>query len=399
MRWKEAGNVAERNSAEARLLERLDGVDLPALLTELVRRPSFEQESAVVEYLEARWRGQGFATEVTEVEPGRCNITVRSGDSGPAFLFNSHMDTVPPGQRERWSTDPFGAEIRDGRLYGRGSVDAKGCLAAMIGAFETLAAQGFPGTLLLSAVAIEENGGYGTRRDVERGMRADAALVGEPTNLQPNLGHRGTSRLEVDCRGRPAHSAQPEEGVNAITAAAEAIQALDALDKRLASRLDPVLRQHPHLTVTMIRGGDAGNVVPARCTLLLDRRTLPAERADEVEAEIFEAVRAATSGGEADVTVCGVRHTAGAVIAPTAPIATTLGEAIADVTGRVPAPAGFFACCDMTFLAAAGIPTAIFGPGEQRMCHVFDESLNLADLRLAARIYTLTAHRWALAQR
>ncbi|HEV7215429.1 MAG TPA: M20 family metallopeptidase [Chloroflexota bacterium] len=387
------------NSAETRLLERLAGVDLRALLTELVRRPSFEQEAAVVEYLEARWRALGFATETTEVEPGRCNITVRAGIGGPAFLFNSHMDTVPPGQRERWSTDPFGAEVRNGRLYGRGSVDAKGCLAAMIGAFETLAALEFPGTLLLSAVAIEENGGYGTRCDMARGLRADAALVGEPTNLQPNLGHRGASRLEVECRGRPAHSAQPEEGVNAISAAAEAVRALDALDKRLASRLDPVLRQHPHLTVTMIRGGDAGNVVPARCTLLLDRRTLPTERADAVEAEILDAVRTATSGGSAEVSLVGIRHTAGAVIDPTALIATTLSDAIADVTGNAPAPTGFFACCDMTFLAGAGIPTAIFGPGEQRMCHIFDESLSLADLRQAAQICALTAHRWLQAQR
>ncbi|HEY8743908.1 MAG TPA: M20/M25/M40 family metallo-hydrolase, partial [Chloroflexota bacterium] len=210
---------------------------------------------------------------------------------------------------------------------------------------------------------------------------------------------RGASRLEVECRGLPAHSAQPEEGVNAITAAAEAVRALAALDKRLASRLDPVLRQHPHLTVTMISGGDAGNVVPARCTLLLDRRTLPEERAEAVEAEILDAVRQAMAGGKAEVSLTGIRHTAGAVTEPTALIATTLGDAVADVTGRAPAPAGFFACCDMTFLAEVGVPTVIFGPGEQRMCHIFDESLALADLRQAARVYALTAQRWLQQQR
>lgn len=383
---------------EARLLEQLAAADLPALLGELVRRPSFEHETAVVEYLQGRWQERGLATEVTDVEPGRCNITVRAGRPGPAFLFNSHMDTVPPGQRERWSADPFGGEIRAGRLYGRGAVDAKGCLTAMIGAFEALAALDYPGTLLLSAVAYEENGGYGTRRDVERGLRADAAMVGEPTNLQPNLGHRGASRLEVECQGMPAHSAQPDEGVNAIAAAAEAVRALVALNKRLASRLDPVLRQHPHLTVTMIRGGDAGNVVPARCTLLLDRRTLPSERAEAVEAEILDAVREATAGSKAEVMLSGIRHTAGAVIDPTALVATTLCDAVRDVTGRAPAPAGFFACCDMTYLAAAGIPTVIFGPGEQRMCHIFDESMALDDLRQGAQVYALTAHRWLRAR-
>lgn len=384
----------DERRAEARLFERLAAIDLPALLGELVRRPSFERETAVVDYLQGRWRNLGLATEITEVEPGRCNITVRAGRPGPAFLFNSHMDTVPPGQRERWSTDPFGAEIRGGRLYGRGAVDAKGCLAAMIGAFEALAASDYPGTVLLSAVAYEENGGYGTRRDVERGLRADAAIVGEPTNLQPNLGHRGASRLEVECRGLPAHSAQPEEGVNAISAAAEAIRAINALETRLASRLDPVLRQHPHLTVTMISGGDAGNVVPARCTLLLDRRTLPSERAEAVEAEVLDAVREATAGGKATVSLAGIRHTAGAVTDPAALIATTLVAATGDVTGHAPKPAGFFACCDMTYLTAVGIPTVIFGPGEERMCHVFDESMDLAQLQQGAQVYALTAQRW-----
>lgn len=391
--------MMDRSDAEGRLLERLATLDLPALLTELVRRPSVEQEGEVVDYLVKRWRERGFPTEVTEVEPGRCNVTVRAGTPGPTFLFNSHMDTVPEGQRERWTTDPFGATVRNGRLYGRGAVDAKGCLAGMIAAFETLAALDVPGTLLLSAVAYEENGGYGTRRDVARGLRADAAIIGEPTNLQPNLGHRGASRLEVECRGVPAHSAQPEEGVNAITAASAAVQGLAALDKRLAHRLDPVLRQHPHLTVTMIKGGDAGNVVPARCTLLLDRRTLPAEQGAQVEAEILAAVQEATAGSRAEVTLTGIRHTPGAVTDPAALIATTLRDTIADVTGRPPTPTGFFACCDMTFLAGVGIPTVIFGPGEQEQCHIFDESLALTDLRLAAQVYALTAHRWFQASR
>lgn len=385
--------------AEEELLQRLETIDLPALLAELVRRPSFEQEGAIVEFLLSRWQARGFPTEVTEVEPGRCNVTVRAGTPGPTFLFNSHMDTVPPGQRERWTTDPFGAAIRDGRLYGRGAVDAKGCLAGMIAAFETLAACDCPGTVVLSAVAYEENGGYGTRRDVARGLRADAAIVGEPTDLRPNLGHRGATRVEIECRGVPAHSAHPRRGVNAIAAAAAAIQALAALDERLASRLDPVLRQHPCLTVTMIQGGDAGNVVPARCTLLLDRRTLPSERADAVEAEIAQAVAEATAGGKAEVRLAGIRHTAGAVLDPSAPLATILNNAVTAVTERAPTPAGFFACCDMTFLANVGIPTVIFGPGEERMCHVFDEGLALGDLRRGAQVYALTAHRWLHAQR
>lgn len=381
------------DAAEARLLARLDEQDLPGLLRELVRRPSYVDETAVVDFLQHRWRDLGLETTISEVRPGRCNITVQTGRPGPSLLFNSHTDTVPPGEAGRWTADPFAGEVRAGRLYGRGAADAKGCLAAMIAAFETLAAGECAGTLLLSAVAIEEDGGYGTRREVERGLRADAAVVGEPTNLQPNLGHRGGSRLEVECLGLPAHAAQPEAGVNAIAAAAPVVQALVALEGRLAERLDPVLRQHPNLTVTMIQGGDAGNVVPARCTLLLDRRTLPSEQPEQIEAEIAAAVQAAAPPG-VHVRLTGIRHTPGAVVAPDAPIATTLADAVADIRRQEPSPRGFFACCDMTFLAGVGIPTIIFGPGEQAMLHVFDESLALADLRAAAQVYALTAQRW-----
>lgn len=387
------------NAAEARLLERVDAFDTPALLRELVRRPSFVDERAVVEYLAERWRGLGFDPAITPVEPNRSNIAVETGGDGPTLLLNSHLDTVPPGEQERWSVDPFGGEIRTGRLYGRGATDAKGCLAGMIAAFETLARERAPGRLVLTAVAYEENGGYGTRRDVERGRRADAAIIGEPTELQPNLGHRGASRIEIEVRGAPAHSARPERGVNAISGAARIALALEELDGALADRIDPVLHQRPHLTVTMVQGGDAGNVVPARCTLLLDRRTLPAERPEDVIAEIRAAAERATAGSRVQIRLEGVRHTVGAVTEPSALIAQTLVGAVGAVTGQPPTPSGFFACCDMTFLAAGGIPTVICGPGEERMCHVFDESLGVEELRQGARVYALTAWRFLQQER
>jgi acetylornithine deacetylase len=172
------------------------------------------------------------------------------------------------------------------------------------------------------------------------------------------------------------------------------VLALEELDRRLAGRLDPILRQHPNLTATVIQGGDAGNVVPARCTLLLDRRTLPSEPEEEVVAELEAAIAAATRDRRAEVRLRPVRHVRGALTDPAEPIAQLLSSAVADISGGPPAPAGFFACCDMTYLAAAGMPTVIFGPGEAAMCHVFDESLALEDLRRAALVYLLTAHRW-----
>ncbi len=386
--------MPDTTDTEARLLAELDRFDLVDLLRQLVRRRSDTSEADVAEYLQRRWQDRGIHTIVTEVEPGRCNVTAEAGDSGPSILLNSHMDTVPPGQRERWTADPFGGEVRNGRLYGRGAVDAKGCLAAMIAAFETLAATGVNGRLVLSAVSMEESGGMGTQREVGRGLRADAAIIGEPTNLQPNLGHRGAMRVEIEARGLPAHSAHPDSGINAIAAMAPVIIALEQLDRRLAGRLDAILHQRPCLTATVIQGGDAGNVVPARCSLLLDRRTLPTEREMDVAAEIEAAIIDATRESRAEVRLQPVRWTQGAVTDPSDAIAQTLCDAAATIRGQAPAPAGFFACCDMTFLSAIGIPTVIFGPGEERMCHVFDESMALDDLRHGAQVYALTAQRW-----
>ena len=382
------------NNRERQVLAELDRQDLAGLLRELVRRPSYATEGEVVAYLDQRWRGRGLETTVSEARPGRSNVTASTGSAGPALLFNSHMDTVPLGERGRWSVDPLGGVVKDGRLYGRGAVDAKGCLAAMIGAFEAMATVGVPGRVIMSAVAYEENGGYGTRHDVERGLRADAAIIGEPTNLQPNLGHRGACRLEVESIGAPAHSAHPEEGINAITGVAPVVLAIDALNARLASRIDPILQQHPNITVTMIQGGDAGNVVPARCTLIIDRRTLPSESAEQVVDEVNAAIEEAARGGQATIRLQTVRQVSPAVTAPDAPIARALCDAIAAGSGRPPRAAGFFACCDMTYLSAVGIPTVIFGPGEESMCHVFDESLAVADLQRAAQVYALTALRW-----
>ncbi len=204
--------------------------DVVALLGELVCIPSHETESAVVELLCRRFRERGIACETRLVGPaGRANVIATWGEGPRSLILNSHMDTVAPGDAGQWHAPPFGAEIRDGRLYGRGSADAKGPLAAMIVAFESIARSRVraKGRLILTAVSYEEENGRGTHAEVAAGTRADAAVVGEPTSLRVCVAHKGVLRLRVTTRGKAAHASEPWEGANAISAMAPVIGALD----------------------------------------------------------------------------------------------------------------------------------------------------------------------------
>lgn len=373
--------------------------DPVSLLRDMVAIDTHRNEDALVDYLGRRWASLGIATEVTPARDSRSNITARVGSGERSLLFNSHMDTVPAGDPSLWAagSGPFDATIRDGRLVGRGSVDAKGCLAAMIVAVEALAQAGAAdrGTLLMSAVCFEENGGWGTRADVARGLRAQAAVIGEPTNLSPKLGHRGTARYELHVAGRAAHSAMPERGRNAIADAATVVAALEELERRLDGRRDPILRQRPNLTPTIIEGGVAGNVVPASCTIVVDRRVLPSERLEDVDAEIKAVVDEVAARRHASIRVDRARGIDGCALEPSQPIWQAITGVVGDLTGASTPPDGFFACCDMVFLLnQGGIPTVIFGPGEEEQCHTANEGLRLDDLWTAARVYAELGRRW-----
>jgi len=369
------------------------------LLRDMVRMDTHVEEAALVEYLAKRWSSLGIRYELTPAHGSRGNITAHVGNGAPSLLFNSHMDTVPHGDPALWTAGAGALDgvERDGRLYGRGSVDAKGCLAAMIAAYEALALSGDMrrGSLMLSAVCFEENGGWGTRADVERGLQADAAVVGEPTNLLPKLGHRGAMRFEIEAVGKAAHSASPEEGRNAIADMAAVVLALEQMEQHLDSRRDPILRQRPNLTVTMIDGGVAGNVVPGSCHIVVDRRVLPSEREEDVDAEMDAVIQAVATARGATIKVHRLRFNPGCAITTTEPIWTTIQRVVHDVTGATSPADGFFACCDMSYLWNLGhIPTVIFGPGEEAMCHKANEGLKVDDLYTAATVYAELGRRW-----
>ena len=202
------------------------------LLCDLVAIPSHGgQEKAIIRYLEDRFLRQRISCRVTELDGQPINVVAEIGQGPRAIILNSHHDTVPPGNPALWRTDPLTPVEKDGRIYGRGAEDAKGCLASMIVAFEALASRrtALPIRVILMAVGAEERGGLGTQAEIRSGVKADAAIVGESTQLIPMLAHKGVLRLEIEVTGKAAHASDPDAGINAVVAMAPIVSALDHL--------------------------------------------------------------------------------------------------------------------------------------------------------------------------
>src|SRR5215207_10163151 len=246
----------------------------------------------------AGWfRDLGAEVYVEDVLPGRPNVYgIWRGTSASWVALDVHMDTVGV---EQMSGDPFGGELRDGRVYGRGAVDTKASLAVALALLEALhRSGGIPETnLLIAATADEENLARGATAFAawvrRRSITLDQLMVAEPTRCRPVHGHKGVVRLVFDIAGAPAHSSQPQLGKNAITAAAHLALALDAEHRRLADATPASALGAPTLTVTLIGGGSGLNIVPNACSLSLERRVVAGERAEDVVAALDDLARRA----------------------------------------------------------------------------------------------------------
>ncbi len=240
--------------------------DVVELLRDLVRVDTTNppgHELAAAELL-ARWLGaHGIDCRVDEFEPGRANLfaEVRATKPGRSIMFNTHLDVVPSG--DDWSHAPFAGDLADGRVWGRGSADAKGSLAAMAVTLAAFAGNrdAFAGAVQLTAVADEEAKSRGARHLVAQGCRPDAVVVGEPTDLRLMAAHKGSLRPVVEVVGRSAHSALPEHGINAVEGMARLLSRLGALRDRLAARRHPLVGS-PTVVPVLIQGGEAPNMVP-----------------------------------------------------------------------------------------------------------------------------------------
>lgn len=406
-------------AAARRLVSRIDHEAVLDLAGRLIRTQGHQdlpaQERAVAELVAAELRDRlpGSRCEVSlqDVEEDRANVTavVRGGMPGPTLMLNAHLDTVPGYDMP----DAYEPTVRDGRLYGRGAVDMKGALAAMLTCLEALSAPdvAFHGELVLTAVAGEESGSAGMqalaegRSGVGDRNRADFAIVGEPTSMRVARAHKGAMWIEAEFAGVATHGSVPHEGINAAYHAARFITAVETdLVPRLTGRTHPVLGSAT-VNVGVVRGGDRPPMVPARCSVQLDRRWLPGERHGDVLDEVRGIV---TELRRADPRVRAVvREMEGTSTFVHAPLECPADHPglllLSEVVGeRLPGsgdPIGVNFWTDGALLAAGtGTPTVVCGPGDIGQAHSLDEWVSLDQLRSATEVYVDFVARYLRAE-
>ena len=338
--------------------------------------------------------GWGFRLEWQEVVNGRANLLARIGTpqaGAPVLLFNGHLDVVGV---EGMHHPPFAPVIEGDLLYGRGSCDMKAGIAAMCVAAWQAAQQPIRGEIVVAAVIDEEYESLGTRAMLERGVRADVAVVTEPTRLAICPAHRGFVWLEFVFTGRAAHGSRYDLGIDAIQQAAAVLTALERLQQVvLPTRTHPLLGR-ASLHASTITGGAGWSTYPEACTLCVERRTVPGETTASVlhEVEMLLADLRRTDP-TLSVTVSGSGQLPSDV-ALDAPLVRRLSKASAGVRGAAPAIEGLSAWTDAALLNEAGIPAVCFGPGDIALAHAATEYVPLTEIDIATAVLTAFAIDW-----
>ncbi len=389
------------------VLERVGKRIDPEEITELARRfvsvPSYDAEygweAGVAQVLQEVLAAEGLPVQRQPVANVRANLlAMLPGDHGgvPLLMLNGHMDTVPPSSS--MTHPPFAAEIWDGRLWGRGSADMKGGLAAMTLALVALRRAGvrLPRPVVLAAVVAEETGNLGTGALTHAGPPASFAVVGEPMSLAVITAHKGVDRYRITVHGRAAHGGTPERGINAIVQAARVILAVDEQLARSWKRATHPLLGSPTYNIGTIRGGLSRNTVPDRCTFQLEKRWIPGDSPTRIRADLETIIARAAGPGQAEVVHEPEFET---IVHPPLDIPTdhllvrTLATALEEVSGRPATVTSFPAFTDAAILQAAGTPAVVCGPGALATAHSDDEHVLIAELQAAAYAYVSLALR------
>jgi acetylornithine deacetylase/succinyl-diaminopimelate desuccinylase len=350
----------------------------------------------------ARW--QPSWTEV-EPEPNRLSLVARlpsrggvpgpragksgtgSGHARPTLIVNGHLDVVP-ALAASWAHDPFSPVVSEGRLYGRGTADMKGGVAAAICALDALEAAGCEPAcdIVFHLVADEERGGaLGTRALLDGGfLLGDACLVPEPTSLAVCVAERGLLQGYITIRGRPAHGSRPREGVSAVEQAAHVVIALHAAD--FGDPAHPLLGT-PTANIGTLQGGSTFNVVAEQARIGFDRRLLPGVGLEDALTVLRQRIEAAgVEGLDYDIEVADFGE--GSEMSANHPFAELARRAVASVTGSVPETIGMTFTTDARFLRnQAGIPAVVCGPGDIAQAHGVDEWVSIDQLADATAAY------------
>ena len=404
-----------RDPQEARLLGALDREELVELTRKLVRidsviRPETgNTEREAVEHIRGWLRDElGVQAAVEEVEPGRHNLvaTLDSGRPGPCLMLEGHTDVVSEGDRSRWSVDPFGGEVREGRLYGRGSCDMKAGLAVHLVTLKALLRSGVPfqGRIRLGFVCDEEGMMIGIKDFIRRGHadNVDAALISEPEENQLCLSMKGALRAVVRVAGKMAHGAMPRTGINPNTRLARIILAFERFEQEEIQRCgEDEFLGFPSVTFTVVQSPPPGapaqlNVMPGESQAFVDIRTTPCQGHPQIRESLRDILRAlAAEDPDFRAEIEFIEDRPVVTMGADEPIVRAAASAYRQVTGREPVYNGVPGATDGTFLRAwKGIPSLVNGPGPRHMPHQADEYVELEELWEAARINSLTVYRY-----
>lgn len=349
-------------------------------------------EKAMADFLVNYFQQQPYKCVITtqEILPRRSNVYIQTSNSPDkkTLLLETHLDTVDV---QKMTIDPFTPILKEGKLYGRGSCDAKGQLTAMLLGLEMAIKEtdsNLPSNVYLAATVDEEHLHRGVDHLVDNKLIADGAVAGEPTELKLVAATKGSIRFKITTKGKPVHTSSPDEGVNAIYIMADVIQAINQnLVPKLATKIHPLCGKGT-IAVTVIRGGQQVNIVPDNCAIDVDRRLLPGESWEAAYQEIKNEVLNYLDAGLHSY----VKFEDPYLIDPS--LETNLNSAIVQALSHllgkkgeqnnvIGVPFG----TDASKIALLGIPTVVFGPGSIKQAHTADEYIKIEEIIKAAELY------------
>jgi acetylornithine deacetylase/succinyl-diaminopimelate desuccinylase family protein len=396
--------VSGQSDLFAKIKNHINVNDVVEVASELVaiesHRDAPGRERACAEKIASIFTSWNMKPELVPVLDGRPNIYCRlkGTGNGMSLMFNGHTDTVPAYQME---IPPFKPEIRNGMLYGRGTVDMKGQLACMMVAMRTLRDLNIhiKGDVIFTGVINEEDRSEGTEFLVRNGPIADRCVVGEPTALEIMAGHRGLEWLEFEFIGKAAHGGAPHKGINAVSKAAKFIGRVEEkLMPRLAQRIHPLIGPAV-MNFGVIRGGTQPSSVADRCILQIDRRWIPSEKLEQVLGE-YQEIIAELSDEDQTFKCTMTRMESNMATMDHYPMeidtgdimVTDLSSILKNLTGKVPTCSAFGGWTDASLISNfAHIPTVVFGPGDLTIAHSRCEYIPLEELKIGTIAYTLLA--------
>ena len=356
-------------------------VSTPSVNPQLEEGGSGEQETAalVAEWLDS-W---GLDTRITEISPNRFNVVGKLEGEGPTLLLNGHLDTVGVSGM---TIPPFDAKIEGGRIWGRGSCDMKAGLAAILAATKRLTEEGPRPNLIVAMTADEEHASLGMYALADSSPSADLAIVTEPTRLAVMPAHKGFLWVRAVFMGRAAQGSRPDLGIDAIRHAALYVSALDDYGEQLTSRPAHPLLKHGSVHAGTIQGGSAASVYPDACEVVLERRTMPGERPEEVVQE-FQRILDELSEREGDLSASleQMLERPGTEVPEDSRLVQGLLKA-GQEHGIPPAVEGMTAWVDAALLNEIGIPAVCYGPGDIAQAHSADEWVELAQIEKCADV-------------